>query len=115
MALYSSARCCWHGYRCGRSRTSATLQVGDVTTGNEFPTYAVFGGLAVLTLMLAMRENIPGLATLLSPALVLFAGWLCFTVLLSFDPSTSIRRFALTAFVVAVAASLPLLAKSQKN
>jgi len=93
----------------------ATLQVGDVTTGNEFPTYAAFGGLAVLTLMLAMRENTQGLATLLSPALVLFAGWLCFTVLLSFDPSTSIRRFALTAFVVAVAASLPLLAKSQQE
>jgi O-antigen ligase len=35
--------------------------------------------------------------------------------LLSFDPSTSIRRFALTAFVVAVAASLPLLAKSQQE
>ena len=93
----------------------ATLQVGDVTTGNEFPTYAAFGGLAVLTLVLAMRENTQGLATLLSPALVLFAGWLCFTVLLSFDPSTSIRRFALTAFVVAVAASLPLLAKSQQE
>jgi O-antigen ligase len=93
----------------------ATLQVGDVTTGNEFPTYAAFGGLAVLALMLAMRENTQGLATLLSPALVLFAGWLCFTVLLSFDPSTSIRRFALTAFVVAVAASLPLLAKSQQE
>jgi len=93
----------------------ATLQVGDVTTGNEFPTYAAFGGLAVLTLVLAMRENTQGLATLLSPALVLFAGWLCFTVLLSFDPSTSIRRFALTSFVVAVAASLPLLAKSQQE
>jgi O-antigen ligase len=93
----------------------ATLQVGDVTTGNEFPTYAAFGGLAMLTLMLAMRENTRGLGTLLSPALVLFAGWLCFTVLLSFDPSTSIRRFALTAFVVAVAASLPLLAKSQQE
>ena len=93
----------------------ATLQIGDVTTGNEFPTYAAFGGLAVLTLVLAMRENTQGLATLLSPAFVLFAGWLCFTVLLSFDPSTSIRRFALTACVVAVAASLPLLAKSQQE
>ena len=79
------------------------------------PTYAAFGGLAVLTLVLAMRDNTRGLATLLSPALVLFAGWLCVTVLLSFDPSTSIRRFALTACVIAVAAALPLLAKSQQE
>ena len=29
------------------------MQIGDVTTGNEVPTYATFGGLAVLTLALA--------------------------------------------------------------
>jgi hypothetical protein len=32
---------------------------------------------------------------------------------LSFDPGTSIRRFSLTACVIAVTAALPLLAKSQ--
>lgn len=88
-------------------------QIGEVTTGNEMPTYATFGGLAVLTLVLAARDNMRGLATLLSPAFVLFAGWLCFTVLLSFDPGTSIRRLSLTACVIAVTAALPLLAKSQ--
>ena len=77
------------------------------------PTYAIFGGLAVLTMVLAMRDNMRGLATLLTPAFVLFVGWLCVTILLSFDPSTSIRRFSLTACVIAVAAALPLLAKSQ--
>jgi O-antigen ligase len=35
------------------------------------------------------------------------------TVVLSLDPSTSVKRFALTACVIAVAATLPLLAKSQ--
>jgi O-antigen ligase len=91
----------------------SNMQIGDVTTGNEIPTYAAFGGLAVLTMALAARDNMRGLATLLSPAFLLFAGWLCVTVLLSFDPSTSIRRFSLTACVIAVTAALPLLAKSQ--
>jgi O-antigen ligase len=91
----------------------STMQIGDVTTGNEVMTYAAFGGLAVLAVALAMRDNIRGLKTLLSPAFVLFTGWLCLTVVLSFDPSTSIRRFTLSACVVAVAAALPLLAKSR--
>jgi O-antigen ligase len=89
------------------------MQIGEVSTGNEIPTYAAFGGLALLTLVLAARDNMRGLATLLTPAFVLFVGWLCVTVLLSFDPGTSIRRFTITACVIAVTAALPLLAKSQ--
>jgi O-antigen ligase len=91
----------------------SNAQIGDVTTGNELPTYALFGGLAVLTMILAMRDNARGLATLLTPVFVLFIGWLCVSILLSFDPSTSIRRFSLTACVLAVTAGLPLLARSQ--
>jgi O-antigen ligase len=91
----------------------SNMQIGDVTSGNEVPTYATFGALAVLTMALAARDNMRGLATLLSPAFLLFAGWLCVTVLLSFDPGTSIRRFSLTACVIAVTAALPLMAKSQ--
>jgi O-antigen ligase len=91
----------------------SNMQIGDVSTGNEVPTYATFGGLAVLTLVLAARDNMRGLATLLTPAFVLFVGWLCVTIVLSFDPGTSIRRFTITACVIAVTAALPLLAKSQ--
>ena len=91
----------------------SNAQIGDVTTGNELPTYALFGGLAVLTMILAMRDNARGLATLLTPVFVLFIGWLCVSILLSFDPGTSIRRFSLTACVLAVTAGLPLLARSQ--
>ena len=91
----------------------SNAQIGDVTTGNELPTYALFGGLALLTMILAMRDNVRGLATLLTPVFVLFIGWLCVSILLSFDPSTSIRRFSLTACVLAVTAGLPLLARSQ--
>jgi len=88
-------------------------QLKDTTTGNETMTYLVFGGLAVLTLALAMRDNLPGLATLLTPAYLLFGGWIAATVVLSVDPATSIKRFALTACVMAVTATLMLLAKSQ--
>jgi O-antigen ligase len=88
-------------------------QLKDTTTGNETMTYLVFGGLAMLTLALAMRDNLRGLATLLTPAYVLFGGWIATTVVLSVDPATSIKRFALTACVMAVTATLMLLPKSQ--
>ncbi|THD65992.1 MAG: O-antigen ligase family protein [Bradyrhizobium sp.] len=91
------------------------VQIGDASTGNEVLTYAAFGGLAVLTIGLTMRANMRGLATLLSPGFILFTGWIFATVVLSLDPSTSIRRFALTACVIAVAATLLLLPKSQNE
>ena len=91
------------------------LHVGDIASGLEAWTYAAYAGLAVLTVALAMRDNVRGLKTLLSPTFVLFVGWLCLTVVLSFDPSTSIRRFTLTACVIAVTASMPLLAKSRNE
>ncbi|MFL6792618.1 MAG: O-antigen ligase family protein [Bradyrhizobium sp.] len=91
----------------------SNMQIADATTGNETPTYLAFAGLAVLMLAVAVRDNSRALKTLLSPSYMLFAAWLCLTVALSFDPSTSIRRFSLTACVIAVTAALPLLARSQ--
>jgi O-antigen ligase len=87
-------------------------QLKDVTTGNEALTYAAFGCLALLTVALAIRDNMRGLLTLMSPGFMLFAGWVFVTVVLSLDPSTSIRRFALTACVIAVASTLLLVPKS---
>ena len=89
------------------------LQLNDVGTGNEALTYAAFGGIAVLTVVLAMQDNMRGLASLPSPAFVLFGAWAFLTVVLSLDPNTSVRRFALTVCVMAVAAALMLLPKSQ--
>ena len=66
----------------------SNMQIGDVTTGNEVPTYAMFGGVAVLAVMLAARDNMRGLATLLTPAFVLFVGWMCVTILSSRDTGT---------------------------
>jgi O-antigen ligase len=88
-------------------------QITDTSNGNEVVTYASFGGLAVLTFALAMRDNKGGLQSLLTRDFILLGGWMVATVILSLDPSTSIRRFALTASVVAVAAAMMLLPKSQ--
>src|SRR5258707_2307465 len=49
-------------------------QLRDLTTGNEALTYAAFGCLALLTVALAVRDNMRGLATLLLPSFVLFGG-----------------------------------------
>jgi O-antigen ligase len=91
------------------------VRLSDLTNGNETLTYAAFGCLAVLLLALVTRDSMPGLKTLLSPGYVLFGGWTAATVLLSLDPSTSIRRFALTGCVAAVAATLMLLPKSRNE
>jgi len=90
-------------------------QLKDLSTGNETLTYIVFGCMAVLTIALAMRDNARGLLTLLMPEYILFSGWIVATVVLSLEPGTSIRRFALTACVTAVAAALMLLPKSQNE
>jgi O-antigen ligase len=91
------------------------VQIGDTSTGNEVLTYVAFGGLAVLAVALTVRDNIRGLKTLLSPVYLLFAGWICTTVVLSLDPGTSIKRLALTVCVVAVAATLMLLPKTENE
>jgi O-antigen ligase len=88
----------------------------SAATGNEAVTYLVFGGLTVLTILLAMRDSLRGLATLVAPGYLLFAAWTAAVgVLLSSDPSTSLKRFALTACVTSVAAMLMLLPKSQSE
>ena len=90
-------------------------QLKDTTTGNEALTYLAFGGMAVLTVALAMRDNIKGLTTLFTPGFILFGSWMVISVMLSLDPGTSIRRFALTGCVIAVVASMMLLPKSERE
>jgi O-antigen ligase len=90
-------------------------QLKDTSTGNETLTYAVFGGLAVLMVGLALQDNLRGLASLVTPGFVLFGGWMVASVVLSLDPSTSMKRFALTACVIAVTAAMLLLPKSQSE
>src|SRR6202012_1187860 len=75
--------------------------------------YLAFTCLAALAIGLAMRDNVPGLATLISPGFLLFGGWICMSVLLSSDPGTSMRRVVATLLVAVVTASLMLLPKNQ--
>jgi O-antigen ligase len=89
------------------------MRAGEVATGKDAVLYALFGVLMVLMLVLTMRDNMPALASLLTPAYMLFGAWLCLTVVLSFDPATSSRRFALSVFVLVVTATMMLLPKSQ--
>ncbi|KIU49253.1 MULTISPECIES: O-antigen ligase [Bradyrhizobium] len=87
--------------------------VADVVTGQDAFLYGLFGVLMVAMLALTLRDHMPALKSLLTPAFVVFAGWICVTVVLSTDPATSLRRLALTVFVVVVTATLLLLPKSQ--
>lgn len=89
-----------------------SVLTADPTIGNDATTYAAFGGLAMLIFALVARHNRPALTSLLSPGFALLGGWVLISVLLSLDLDTSVRRLALTVCVVAVAATLTLLARS---
>jgi len=89
------------------------MLITDVTMGNETWTYAAFGCFALLTVALAMRDGKRGFATLVSPGYLMFGGWISAAVVMSLEPGTSARRFVLALGVIAVAASLMLLPKTQ--
>lgn len=91
------------------------LQLSNIAEGSETITYLAFGGFAVLGVLLVMRDDWQGLKSLLTPSFVLFGAWLCVTVVLSFDPSTSLKRFALTIAVMTTAAAVMLLPKTQEE
>lgn len=88
-------------------------EIGDFSTGHDLWSYVIFAVLAVAAVLIAAQDSTRGLASLLTMPYILFAGWLLLTSLYSSDPGTSMRRFTLTACVLAVAASMPLLARSQ--
>jgi O-antigen ligase len=88
-------------------------QLKDAAAGNETITYLAFSCLAVLAIGLAVRDNVPGLMTLISSGFIVFGGWIAMSVLLSSDPGTSMRRVVATVLVAVVTASLMLLPKNQ--
>jgi O-antigen ligase len=88
-------------------------QLKDAAAGNETITYLAFSCLAVLAIGLAVRDNVPGLMTLISSGFIVFGGWIAMSVLLSSDPATSMRRVVATVLVAVVTASLMLLPKNQ--
>jgi O-antigen ligase len=90
-------------------------QLRDAASGNETIAYLAFSCLAVLAIGLAMRDNVPGLMTLISPGFIIFGGWIAMSVVLSSDPGTSMRRVVATVLVAAVTASLMLLPKNESE
>ncbi len=86
---------------------------GDVSGGKDAMLYALFGVLACVTFGVTFAQNKSGLASLVTREYTLLAGWLALTVVLSSDPSISIRRLTLSALVFLVTASMLLLPKSQ--
>ncbi|GEP10698.1 O-antigen ligase family protein [Methylobacterium gnaphalii] len=89
------------------------LDIGDLVTGQETMTYAIFGAFALAALLLAMREHAQALASLVTPTHLALAGWLALSVILSQDHGTSAKRLALTAAVMMMTACLPLLAQTR--
>jgi O-antigen ligase len=87
----------------------------DFGTGNDTGIYIWFSLLAIAVPTLAFSTDARGMATLATPTFMLLAGWMVLSVVLSQDPSTSLRRFVLTACVVATAATLLLLPRSRQE
>ena len=91
------------------------MQIGDVTTGNEMPTYVAFGGMAVLTVGAGDARQHARAGDIAVAGIYPVRRLDVVSVVLSLDPGTSIRRLALTVCVIAVAATLMLLPKSQNE
>ncbi|WP_244472887.1 O-antigen ligase [Methylobacterium sp. Leaf100] len=89
------------------------LDAADLVTGQETVTYATYGLLALAGFLLVVRDHGRALASLVLPTHVALVGWLALSVILSQDPTTSMKRLALTAAVMLLTASLPLLAQTR--
>lgn len=88
------------------------MELGELASGKEAPTYAAFGAMALLAVALAFSDNIPAFRSLATWYFITFLVWMVLTLVWSMDFNTSIRRFALFSCVCAVAVSMPLLPRS---
>ncbi|MGB5080252.1 MAG: hypothetical protein WBO23_05880, partial [Burkholderiales bacterium] len=91
--------------------------LGDATiadTGRGL-TYALFGFLAALSLVLVTRRHAEALRSFVSTPYILFGCWICINLVMSRDPSASAQRFVLTASVFVVAATVLLLPATERE
>lgn len=91
--------------------------LGDATiadTGRGL-TYALFGSLAALSLVLVTRRHAEALRSFVSTPYILFGCWICINLVMSRDPSASAQRFVLTASVFVVAATVLLLPATERE
>jgi len=85
----------------------------DLGAGRDTATYFAFAGSAGFCLYLASLTDRRGLRRLANPAFVSLALWIGLSCVTSQDVATSLKRAALCGFVVAVAATLPLLPRGR--
>ncbi len=92
----------------------AALPTGPVE-GNETTTYFAFLALAAGGLGLARRHAARAFSALARPAFLTLGAWMAFSALISHDPSTSLKRVALSFLVIATAAAAPLLPRGRSE
>jgi O-antigen ligase len=85
----------------------------DVDSGKLASTYITLGILAIVAVGLAAFQNLKAFQSLMTPALLLLCGWIGINTLFSHDVGMSFQRLILTACVVALAASVLLLPRTQ--
>lgn len=87
----------------------------DLGSGRDALTYLAFALCAGLCAYQAALTDRRGLQRLVNPAFVGLAVWTALSSVASQDPATSLKRAAICAFVVIIAATLPLLPRGRRN
>jgi O-antigen ligase len=85
----------------------------DVESGKFASTYITLGMLSIVAVALTASQNLKAFQSLITPAFLLLCCWIAINTLFSHDFSLSFQRLVLTVCVVALAASLLLLPRSQ--
>lgn len=85
----------------------------DLGAGRDAATYFAFASCAGVCLYLAALRGRHALGRLANPAFILLAAWVALSAVASQDVATSLKRAAIGAFVVIIAATLPLLPRGR--
>lgn len=89
--------------------------VVDIATGRDVYNYILMGLMAAICVLMVNRHDRPALRSVMRWPYLALAACVCVTSVLSGDPSTSIRRAALTLFLFVIAAAMPLLPRSRAH
>jgi O-antigen ligase len=85
----------------------------DVESGKFASTYVTLGMLSIVAVALTASRNLKAFQSLMTPAFLLLCCWIGINTLFSHDVGLSFQRLILTVCVVALAASLLLLPRSE--
>lgn len=89
--------------------------INDREGGRLAATYITLGLLSLTAFALTVQRNLKAFRTLITPTFMIFVGWMCINTLFSQDFGISAQRLLLTAYVMALAASLVLLPETQAD